>query len=70
MELESVVDFPVSVVLPASGNGERFGGSVPKQYCPVLKKPLILFTLKAFHRYQILLYATATFVSDFFASFK
>ncbi|XP_066441788.1 D-ribitol-5-phosphate cytidylyltransferase isoform X4 [Eleutherodactylus coqui] len=40
----------VAVVLPAGGCGERLGGCTPKQYCPVLGRPLISRTLEAFER--------------------
>ncbi|CAB1436469.1 unnamed protein product [Pleuronectes platessa] len=44
------VDFPVSVVLPAGGTGERTGLSTPKQFCSVLGRPLISVTVQAFER--------------------
>lgn len=34
------------VVVPAAGRGTRFGGEVPKQYLPVLGRPLIRHTLE------------------------
>ncbi|XP_035687182.1 D-ribitol-5-phosphate cytidylyltransferase-like [Branchiostoma floridae] len=42
------VDFPVSVVLPAAGSGERMGLAIPKQFCSVLGRPLLYYTLQAF----------------------
>lgn len=42
------VDFPVSVVLPAGGTGERTGLTTPKQFCRFLGRPLISFTVQAF----------------------
>uniref|UniRef100_A0AAV2KHS6 2-C-methyl-D-erythritol 4-phosphate cytidylyltransferase n=1 Tax=Knipowitschia caucasica TaxID=637954 RepID=A0AAV2KHS6_KNICA len=44
------VDFPVCVVLPAGGTGERTGLQTPKQYCPILGRPLISYTVQAFER--------------------
>uniref|UniRef100_A0A8C6YCI7 CDP-L-ribitol pyrophosphorylase A n=1 Tax=Naja naja TaxID=35670 RepID=A0A8C6YCI7_NAJNA len=43
---------PVSVaaVLPAGGSGERLGGSTPKQFCPMLGRPLISYTVRAIER--------------------
>lgn len=43
---------PVSVaaVLPAGGSGERLGGSTPKQFCLVLGRPLISYTVRAIER--------------------
>ncbi|XP_040208185.1 D-ribitol-5-phosphate cytidylyltransferase isoform X2 [Rana temporaria] len=40
----------VSVVLPAGGTGERLGGETPKQYCPVLGRALISWTMEAMER--------------------
>ncbi|KAJ8306885.1 hypothetical protein KUTeg_014969 [Tegillarca granosa] len=44
------IDFPVNVVLPAGGCGERMSINQPKQYCEVLNRPLIVFTLYTFNR--------------------
>ncbi|XP_030013482.1 D-ribitol-5-phosphate cytidylyltransferase isoform X3 [Sphaeramia orbicularis] len=44
------VDFPVSVVLPAGGTGERTGLRTPKQFCTFLGRPLISYTIHAFER--------------------
>ncbi|KAL7832078.1 hypothetical protein AOLI_G00296260 [Acnodon oligacanthus] len=45
-----VVDFPVAVVLPAAGSGERMGLSTPKQFCTFLSRPLISYTIETFER--------------------
>ncbi|XP_077577233.1 D-ribitol-5-phosphate cytidylyltransferase [Stigmatopora nigra] len=42
------VDFPVYVVLPAGGSGERTGLQTPKQFCTLLGRPLISYTIQAF----------------------
>lgn len=47
---EHSVDFPVSVVLPAGGTGERTGLQTPKQFCRFLGRPLISYTIQAFER--------------------
>ncbi|XP_028985524.1 D-ribitol-5-phosphate cytidylyltransferase [Betta splendens] len=47
---ERSVDFPVSVVLPAGGTGERTGLQTPKQFCSLLGRPLISYTIQAFER--------------------
>lgn len=47
---ERCVDFPVSVVLPAGGTGERTGLQTPKQFCTFLGRPLISYTIQAFER--------------------
>ncbi|XP_041649783.1 D-ribitol-5-phosphate cytidylyltransferase [Cheilinus undulatus] len=47
---ERSVDFPVSVVLPAGGTGERTGLLTPKQFCSFLGRPLISYTVQAFER--------------------
>uniref|UniRef100_A0A8C4SKF4 D-ribitol-5-phosphate cytidylyltransferase n=1 Tax=Erpetoichthys calabaricus TaxID=27687 RepID=A0A8C4SKF4_ERPCA len=41
---------PVAVVLPAGGCGERMGLSTPKQFCKLLDRPLISYTIHAFER--------------------
>ncbi|XP_048367615.1 D-ribitol-5-phosphate cytidylyltransferase isoform X2 [Sphaerodactylus townsendi] len=40
----------VSAVLPAGGTGERMGGSTPKQFCEILGRPLISYTVRALER--------------------
>ncbi|XP_023249152.1 D-ribitol-5-phosphate cytidylyltransferase [Seriola lalandi dorsalis] len=47
---ERSVDFPVSVVLPAGGTGERTGLQTPKQFCSFLGRPLISYTIQSFER--------------------
>ncbi|XP_053699863.1 D-ribitol-5-phosphate cytidylyltransferase isoform X2 [Synchiropus splendidus] len=47
---EPSVDFPVSVVLPAGGTGERTGLQTPKQFCYLLGRPLISYAIQAFER--------------------
>ncbi|XP_043114945.1 D-ribitol-5-phosphate cytidylyltransferase [Puntigrus tetrazona] len=46
----AAVDFPVAVVLPAGGSGERMGLATPKQFCAILNRPLISYTIQAFER--------------------
>ncbi|XP_067306462.1 D-ribitol-5-phosphate cytidylyltransferase [Pseudorasbora parva] len=46
----TAVDFPVAVVLPAGGSGERMGLPTPKQFCTILNRPLISYTIQAFER--------------------
>ncbi|KAL5010699.1 hypothetical protein ScPMuIL_013004 [Solemya velum] len=43
------VDFNLCVVIPASGTGERMCLPSPKQFCTVLDKPLITYTLHTFN---------------------
>ncbi|XP_029444870.1 D-ribitol-5-phosphate cytidylyltransferase [Rhinatrema bivittatum] len=40
----------VAAVLPAGGCGERLGGCTPKQFCAILERPLISYTVQAFER--------------------
>ncbi|MEY4592314.1 MAG: hypothetical protein RIR18_1209 [Pseudomonadota bacterium] len=35
------------VIVPAAGSGSRFGAALPKQYLPLLGKPLLVHTLAA-----------------------
>ncbi|XP_077432611.1 D-ribitol-5-phosphate cytidylyltransferase isoform X2 [Vanacampus margaritifer] len=44
------VDFSVCVVLPAGGSGERTGLQTPKQFCLLMDRPLISYTIHAFER--------------------
>ena len=40
-----------AVVIVAAGKGERAGGAVPKQYVPLLGKPMLRWTAEAFVRH-------------------
>ncbi|XP_006832309.1 PREDICTED: isoprenoid synthase domain-containing protein [Chrysochloris asiatica] len=42
--------YRVAAVLPAGGCGERMGVPTPKQFCPILERPLISYTLQALER--------------------
>ena len=42
----------VVAVIAAAGKGTRMGGSVPKQYRPLMGKPLLCHTLQCFERCQ------------------
>ncbi|MBR9976234.1 MAG: 2-C-methyl-D-erythritol 4-phosphate cytidylyltransferase [Bacteroidetes bacterium] len=39
---------PFSVCIPAAGIGRRMGGDIPKQYLPLLGKPVLAHTISAF----------------------
>ncbi|MBV9904961.1 MAG: 2-C-methyl-D-erythritol 4-phosphate cytidylyltransferase, partial [Alphaproteobacteria bacterium] len=41
----------VAVLIVAAGKGERAGGTLPKQYAPLLGRPLLRWTLEAFARH-------------------
>ncbi|XP_062872904.1 D-ribitol-5-phosphate cytidylyltransferase [Trichomycterus rosablanca] len=47
---EDSVHFPVAVILPAAGCGERTGLPTPKQFCTFLNRPLISYTIQTFER--------------------
>lgn len=40
------------VVIVAGGKGLRMGGELPKQFIPMLGKPLLMHTLEAFHKWN------------------
>src|SRR5690348_16266166 len=40
----------VAVLVVAAGKGERVGGAVPKQYAPLMGKPVLRWTLDAWVR--------------------
>ncbi|XP_048579873.1 D-ribitol-5-phosphate cytidylyltransferase isoform X2 [Nematostella vectensis] len=50
VDVDIQVNFSVSAVLPAAGSGTRMGLNTPKQFCRVLGKPLISYTIEAFER--------------------
>ncbi|MDR2470007.1 MAG: 2-C-methyl-D-erythritol 4-phosphate cytidylyltransferase [Tannerella sp.] len=41
-----------AVILVAGGQGVRMGNDLPKQFIPLLGKPLLMFTLELFHRWD------------------
>ena len=41
----------VAVLLVAAGRGERAGGTVPKQFAPLLGRPMLRWSLEAFRRH-------------------
>ncbi|KAI4375821.1 hypothetical protein MLD38_013645 [Melastoma candidum] len=44
----TVKEKAVSVILMAGGSGKRMGGSIPKQYLPLLGQPIALYSLHIF----------------------
>ncbi|MCC6402052.1 MAG: 2-C-methyl-D-erythritol 4-phosphate cytidylyltransferase [Flavobacteriales bacterium] len=40
-----------STIIVAGGSGKRLGGPVPKQFQTVKGRPLLMWTIEAFHRY-------------------
>ncbi|KAH3704221.1 hypothetical protein DPMN_079277 [Dreissena polymorpha] len=45
-------ELAVSVVLPASGTGDRFSCQTPKQFAFLLDKPIFFHTVMAFYRFN------------------
>lgn len=41
----------IYVLIVAAGSGSRFGGEIPKQFCPFNGRPLLMTTISRFHRY-------------------
>lgn len=41
-----------TAILVAGGNGNRLGGPVPKQFQTVKGRPLLMWTIEAFHRFD------------------
>ncbi|MBL8010859.1 MAG: 2-C-methyl-D-erythritol 4-phosphate cytidylyltransferase, partial [Flavobacteriales bacterium] len=41
-----------STIIVAGGSGKRLGGPVPKQFQTVKGRPLLMWTIEAFHRYD------------------
>ncbi|XP_039300314.1 D-ribitol-5-phosphate cytidylyltransferase-like isoform X2 [Nilaparvata lugens] len=48
-----MVDHDVFVVIPAAGSGERLGSFIPKQYCKILGKPLLLYAVEQFLSFSL-----------------
>lgn len=44
-----------STIIVAGGSGTRLGGPVPKQFQKVKGRPLLMWTIEAFHRYDPLM---------------
>jgi 2-C-methyl-D-erythritol 4-phosphate cytidylyltransferase len=40
-------------IILAGGSGKRFGGDIPKQYRPLLGKPVLAWTLEAFQKSRV-----------------
>ncbi|XP_013390863.1 D-ribitol-5-phosphate cytidylyltransferase isoform X1 [Lingula anatina] len=58
-------DYLVCAVLPAGGCGERTGMKTPKQYCQVLSRPLVAYTLQAFERVPWIKHIVITIHNDY-----
>ncbi len=43
---------PCSAILVAGGSGKRLGGPVPKQFQSLKGRPLLMWTIEAFHRHD------------------
>ncbi|HQV75820.1 MAG: 2-C-methyl-D-erythritol 4-phosphate cytidylyltransferase [Flavobacteriales bacterium] len=41
-----------STIIVAGGSGKRLGGPVPKQFQPVNGRPILMWTIEAFHEYD------------------
>jgi 2-C-methyl-D-erythritol 4-phosphate cytidylyltransferase len=41
-----------ATIIVAGGSGRRLGGPVPKQFQGVKGRPLLMWTIEAFHRYH------------------
>jgi 2-C-methyl-D-erythritol 4-phosphate cytidylyltransferase len=44
----------VHIVFPAAGVGQRFGASIPKQYCEIRNKTVLEWTLEAFQQSSLI----------------
>ncbi|XP_022239793.1 isoprenoid synthase domain-containing protein-like isoform X2 [Limulus polyphemus] len=62
--MEKPVDRSVGVILPAAGNGERMGVTIPKQFCKILGRPLIQYTVEAFLRFSWIKQVVVVAASD------
>jgi 2-C-methyl-D-erythritol 4-phosphate cytidylyltransferase/2-C-methyl-D-erythritol 2,4-cyclodiphosphate synthase len=44
----------ISALIVAAGSGERFGGRVPKQYLPLMGKPVLGWSVEAFQNHPLI----------------
>lgn len=42
--------FPIYIIVVAAGTGSRFGGAVPKQFCMLDGRPVLMHTIEALRR--------------------
>jgi 2-C-methyl-D-erythritol 4-phosphate cytidylyltransferase len=54
----------VHALIPAAGRGERFGGSVLKQYLPVAGKPVLARAIEAVNLYPEIAGITVVIAAD------
>lgn len=48
----SLLSTSFAVIVPAAGTGSRIGGEVPKQYLPLLGKPVLWHSIRAFSQLE------------------
>jgi 2-C-methyl-D-erythritol 4-phosphate cytidylyltransferase/2-C-methyl-D-erythritol 2,4-cyclodiphosphate synthase len=44
----------IAALIVAAGSGERFGGGVPKQYAPLMGKPVLCWSIDAFKNHPLI----------------
>jgi 2-C-methyl-D-erythritol 4-phosphate cytidylyltransferase len=60
-----VGDFPrVHALIPAAGRSQRFGGEVPKQYAPLLGRPVLAHSIEAVRRHSAVRGVTVVVAPD------
>ena len=47
-------DKKIAVLIVAAGAGERFGGGIPKQYLPLMGKPVLCWSIAAFQNHSLI----------------
>ncbi|MCE9633702.1 MAG: 2-C-methyl-D-erythritol 4-phosphate cytidylyltransferase [Methylophilales bacterium] len=52
------------VIIPAAGRGSRMGGAIPKQFLPLLGKPLIQHTLEVFSKHDLVTEVVVVLAAD------
>ena len=48
----SVPSISRSVIITAGGIGKRMGAEIPKQFIEIAGKPILMFTIEAFYKYD------------------
>jgi len=60
----------IAALIVAAGAGERFGGSVPKQYAPLMGKPVLCWSIDAFKNHPLIAEVAVVIHPDHAEDFK
>ncbi|MCX7823595.1 MAG: 2-C-methyl-D-erythritol 4-phosphate cytidylyltransferase [Syntrophobacterales bacterium] len=60
----------VAAIIPAAGQGRRFGGEIPKQFVPIFDKSLLFWTMKAILEIDFISYLVVVLPKDDFEHYR